>query len=459
MVVESKTQLNPLRCHYIKKYLIDKEIEKEMEEVSQLNGLSHFGHPFSQPASPSPVSIPLLKYIFNKFVLTFPFLTSSPPTFWSDKLQVFVNDFLSRNLSSSIDQDELTKRRALVMKIQKHMTILLSSGVKLVQDEDVIRVDAKDVKHHTRKHSPNTHKLHINIVTIRSHHKKSLLHQKHEDEFIIHSKLTNAARSEDLYVARSYQDFTALSNQLRSEFPDDDIPSPPQKDKSSNAILFREKNRLTLRAYLKDLLNLSSAIANSTTLQSFLLSNPTALSEEETKDIEKRLANDAMKVESKNSFKREMDERAAEVMESVKIFKSDISSKNGFKRMFSLIKDNPSIDTLPPQYSKVVEWAKISFASTLYSTFISSDTSSETFSGLKTIHGLMPYFVLRGILRISNPIAMVRGVIDLFLAQPFGQKSILQRCVESHRGSVSNTNTPPQDVLCFYLRRNQTVGI
>ena len=100
---------------------------------------------------------------------------------------------------------------------------------------------------------------------------------------------------------------------------------------------------------------------------------------------------------------------------------------DGFKKMFSIIKDNETIDSLPERYMKVFEWARISFASTIYQTFVGSDTSSETFSGLKRIHALMPYFVLRSILRVSNPIAMVRGVIDLFLAQPFGQRSILQR--------------------------------
>ncbi|TIA87762.1 hypothetical protein E3P99_02991 [Wallemia hederae] len=398
-----------------------------MDLLSHVDGLALLGLPFRQPErSASDATTPLLKYIFNKFILTFPFLTTAPPSFWSDKLQVFVNDFLSRNLSSSIDDDEVGKRRALVGKLLKHLTVLLSSGVKLVQDEHVIRVDAKDVKQHARKPSPKAHTLQTNVVTIRTHAKKSILHTKH-DEFIIHSKLTNGARTEELYVARSYHDITTLYNQLRAQFPDHDIPPPPQKDKSSNANLFREKNRLTLRAYLKDLLNASSAVANSSALQAFLLSDPTALSEEEMQDVERRLANDALKAESVLSFKKEMDERASEVIESVKLFKADVSSKNGFKRIFSLIKDNPTIDTLPPQYAKVMEWAKISFASTLYSTFISSDTSSDTFSGLKTIHGLMPYFVLRGILKISNPIAMVRGVIDLFLAQPFGQRSVLQR--------------------------------
>lgn len=55
----------------------------------------------------------------------------------------------------------------------------------------------------------------------------------------------------------------------------------------------------------------------------------------------------------------------------------------------------------------------------------------------------MPYFVLKGILKISNPMAMIRGeqnekcdpnklnngtgVLDLFLARPFGGQSLIQR--------------------------------
>lgn len=41
----------------------------------------------------------------------------------------------------------------------------------------------------------------------------------------------------------------------------------------------------------------------------------------------------------------------------------------------------------------------------------------------------MPYFVMKGILKISNPIAMIRGFLDLFLARPFGGQSLLQRWV------------------------------
>jgi hypothetical protein len=43
----------------------------------------------------------------------------------------------------------------------------------------------------------------------------------------------------------------------------------------------------------------------------------------------------------------------------------------------------------------------------------------------------MPYFMLKAALKISNPMGMIRGVLDLFMAQPFGGRSLLQRCAYS----------------------------
>lgn len=66
-------------------------------------------------------------------------------------------------------------------------------------------------------------------------------------------------------------------------------------------------------------------------------------------------------------------------------------------------------------------------ASTIYQLCLGQDDSSSFFAQVKRIHGLMPYFMLKGILRISNPVAMIRAVLDLFLARPFGSSSLLQR--------------------------------
>jgi Domain of unknown function in PX-proteins (DUF3818) len=63
----------------------------------------------------------------------------------------------------------------------------------------------------------------------------------------------------------------------------------------------------------------------------------------------------------------------------------------------------------------------------IYHLFVAEDNSTELFSQAQRIHSLMPYSILKNILRFSNPMAMLRGIWDLFLAQPFGQRSLLQR--------------------------------
>jgi hypothetical protein len=86
-------------------------------------------------------------------------------------------------------------------------------------------------------------------------------------------------------------------------------------------------------------------------------------------------------------------------------------------------------------------------ASTVFHHYIADDDASESLAGLKRIHGYMPYFMLKAALKISNPVAMIRSalspvltisftnavciaILDLFLAQPFGGRSLLQRCVD-----------------------------
>ncbi len=46
-------------------------------------------------------------------------------------------------------------------------------------------------------------------------------------------------------------------------------------------------------------------------------------------------------------------------------------------------------------------------ASTVFQQFVAADNASERFAGLKRIHGLMPYFMLKAALKISNPVGMI----------------------------------------------------
>ena len=66
-------------------------------------------------------------------------------------------------------------------------------------------------------------------------------------------------------------------------------------------------------------------------------------------------------------------------------------------------------------------------AATLYHVFLAEDNSPELFAQFKRIHSLIPYSALKQVIRFANPAAVMSGVLDLFLAQPFGAKSLLQR--------------------------------
>lgn len=66
-------------------------------------------------------------------------------------------------------------------------------------------------------------------------------------------------------------------------------------------------------------------------------------------------------------------------------------------------------------------------AATIYHIFLAEDNSPELFAQAKRIHSLIPYAALKQVIRFANPAAVMSGVLDLFLAQPFGAKSLLQR--------------------------------
>ncbi len=72
---------------------------------------------------------------------------------------------------------------------------------------------------------------------------------------------------------------------------------------------------------------------------------------------------------------------------------------DGLATMFGEIRTANSIAALPVKYQKFAEWARIEVAATIYHLFVAEDNSSELFSQAKRIHGLMPYTLLRNLLR------------------------------------------------------------
>ena len=119
--------------HYLKRELISGQVVYEISELASTTALQRFGAPFrSEFGEVAPVDsdLPILRYIFVHHVRNFPFLDQArEKEFWQDKLQVFLENFASKHISSSEDRLEETKRRKLAIKAQKLVELMMVSGI------------------------------------------------------------------------------------------------------------------------------------------------------------------------------------------------------------------------------------------------------------------------------------------------------------------------------------------
>ena len=190
--------------------------------------------------------------------------------------------------------------------------------------------------------------------------------------------------------------------------------------------LYREEQRVSLRAFLRSFLN-NERIAQSNAMADFLTRDPIEINEEEMEDIEKRMIMDEKRIQEQKQFYEVARKRAAELDIHMEKFRREIVERNGLSHLFQEIRVKNSISQLKPEYQKFAEWLRIEVAATIYHLFLAEDNSPELFAQAKRIHSLVPYSVLKNVIRIANPAAVMSGVLDLFLAQPFGARSLLQR--------------------------------
>lgn len=267
------TQLTPLRAHYLKRELVGGQLARELSALADPNALSRIGWPFDpRPNAPSHTSrdeeddLPFLRFFLHHFVMTFPFLSQvDTKTFYSKKLQPFIESFLARNISLNEERTEEggseTKRHKLAGKAEKHLGLLISSAVKLNDNngrEEVVRiVDVKSAPMPSTNSAPpplppkdslsprssmsassssspsasstpstpsTPHKNHshpqqevfqVNVVGVRTVVTKLRLGRKSKhEEFIVR---TSRFGYPDVFVSRRYGDFVKLSEMVSGE--------------------------------------------------------------------------------------------------------------------------------------------------------------------------------------------------------------------------------------------------
>jgi hypothetical protein len=501
--------------HYLKRELISREVHAEIQELNSPTALRRFGAPFKSDfgeVSPVDSELPILRYIFVNHVRNFPFLDKAKEKeFWQDKLQVFLESFANKHISSSGDRLEETKRRKLAQKAEKLVELMMVSGIPTASGyEERIRfselevVDRGAQEQGLMVNMPEGNFINgwdINVAGVRTTSVKRTVRYHQHAEFLI--RVRRAGRPE-YYIGRRYGEFQKLHKKLRIELPGKMLPPLPRKNKTSTTANFlsagvaeddndsissastqstnyadessstrnlvtmahrrmgsrasltpgssprqrtssprqqtstesspsretvrlhREDQRVSLRAFLRTFLQ-NAQIAESRAMTDFLSLRPVKLNEEELLDIERRKEMDEMRIEEQRRFYEIARQRAAELDVYMEKFRREIVERNGLTKLFQEIKIKDKIEDLDMEYKKFAEWLRIEVAATVYHLFLAEDNSPEIFAQAKRIHSLLPYTLLKNVIRIANPAAVMAGVLDLFLAQPFGARSLLQR--------------------------------
>jgi len=200
----------------------------------------------------------------------------------------------------------------------------------------------------------------------------------------------------------------------------------PVRASEQNNVLFRESQRVSLRAFLRNFLHIE-IIAGSQAMHEFLTSDPMTPNEDEMADIERRRSMDEKRLEEQRRFFEVARERAQELDVHMERFRRKVIERNGLRDLFTEIRRKERIADLDPEYKKFAEWLRIEVAATLYHLFLAEDNSPELFAQFKRIHSMVPYGTLKQVIRFTNPAAVMSGVLDLFMMQPVGMKSLLQR--------------------------------
>ncbi|OQD76894.1 hypothetical protein PENDEC_c003G02806 [Penicillium decumbens] len=489
--------------HYLKRELIARQVRGEISELNSPTALQRFGAPFrSEFGEVAPVDseLPILRYIFVHHIRNFPFLNKAQEKqFWQDKLQVFLESFANKHVSSSEDRLEETKRRKLARKCEKLVELMMVSGVptasgyeERIQFSEIEVVDRSANDKGLLVNMPEGNSINgwdVNVAAVRVTSVKRTVRYHPHAEFIIRVRRDG---KDDIYVGRRYGEFVKLHRRLRTEFPGKHLPPLPRKNKTSTSsswfgsndddassisslstldtslpdertsttgrtlapgtvhrtpsrgsmrstksprpstevsretVLYREEQRVSLRAFLRTLLQ-NKKYADSKSVEEFLTAKPMTLNEEELIDVQRRKEMDAIRIEEQKRFYEIARQRAAELDVYMEKFRREIVESNGLTKLFAEIKEKNSIAELSPQYQKFAEWLRIEVAATVYHLFLAEDNSPELFAQAKRIHGLVPYTLMKNVIRIANPAAVMTGVLDLFMAQPFGSRSLLQR--------------------------------
>jgi len=448
--------------HLLKRELLRLQLTKESEALDNMVNIDQLGSPFILPNGKvaSGKDYPLTAYILRHFVRTFPLLAHAEPDFWQKTAQPFVQGLASKDISSSADRDEATKRRRIGRVVKRLLLLFFVAGVGSNREklsdraaeqkeqeslqQNVDEQIEKDIDNMVANVSVQDAPLPVPspmdaltgaygaVLGVREVSSSGFIRNKTHSEYIIECFVSRGSMPN--YVARSWAEFVELSRSLSLEFPSKKMPRLPRKTlkntvtkfKGEERELLREPQRVTLRDYIHKLCQIPHVVHSDIFLD-FLFNRKIELGDEERSDIEARIALDQHRIVDKQHIHELIRERETKLSSSIATIKDQILLEDALPQIFKEIKSHRRVEDMSPLIQNFVEWCLVQFAGVIYDLLIARDGSPEMFSQLKRLHNLMPYAAIRGILKLSNPALVLKKLTDLFMATPFGSQSLVQQ--------------------------------
>ncbi|PRT52429.1 hypothetical protein B9G98_00049 [Wickerhamiella sorbophila] len=468
------------QVHLLKRELLRLAIADESARLDNMNNINQLGPPFidtdGMPADGS--AFPIMSYILVNFVVPFPPLARADAKFWANTAQPFIQGLASKEISSSADRDEATKRRRLGRIAKRFILMLMVAGISTnVPNEsrryskrrayDAILPKTDDGILDKQPGTPQDAEiangtpppgpvpgLIATVIGAYTGSSTRLLKNK-ETHYILEAQMWGGP---PVWTKRTYLDFVALDKRLMKEFPGKHLARLPHKNSTNTVVkvdgsertLIRERQRVTLRAYLNRLTSIPKVCQSDIFLEFLFKQRVNELTKEEIADIVVRQGLDRERWTNREKFYDLANERAKKLEQYLGEIKSEILMDDALPKLFMEMKTHSRVEDMSPLLQKFVEWCLVEFSGIIYNLLLGRDDSPEIFSQVKRFYHLMPFKLMQGILKLSNPALIMKKLTDLFMATPFGGKSLLQNMFIR----ILNDDMRSQEVLLEELEKS-----
>ncbi|GAA5931207.1 uncharacterized protein JCM15063_002576 [Sporobolomyces koalae] len=490
-VSSGSIELTPQDRHYICRILTNCQFQREFSALSQIGTLSHYGDPFlpyangpnSKPKElreqegkgwfsflgaaggidkerekewqayewdeDNVIESPLCRYLYWRFIKNMPVLRTAKQTYWTDQIQPFIDSFAERDLSSTKERGEITKRRMLATGITRIVGSYLATSIRplgsaapsrpslgAMHRVDLLVPGSMDSMWrllHPERPAPE-YNAWIAVVEDRARSKSMTV-------FRIVSRVLVVDEQPLFHATRSWPAIQQFASSLSALDPRNSLTLPLLPYASSDTPASRSAVQTYLRHVVIALSSPPAALHDSEILaearqilETFLLAGKDHVSKTELAEWVKR-GEEQDHIDDRRHRVWVQTGKRVRTLRTIWIkYRKALIAGDELDKTMVLVKKYSTVKAFPKEYREAEEWAKIWVAYALHYIFVGSTNGAEVLNILKgslgrveRFHDLIPYGAIKVGLALVNPTLAIRAIVQLVLGQPAGQQSLFQR--------------------------------